>query len=53
MMEGATMTLSQIPTKDLVDELRCMEGVDTTVAAPYEDAAVQVNGPAIILVVTD
>lgn len=47
------MTLSQIPTKDLVDELRRRDGVKTTVAQPYEDGEARVNGPAIILVATD
>ena len=52
-MEEAAVTLSQIPTKDLVDELRRREGVETTMAQPYEDAEARVNGQAIVLVVTD
>ena len=52
-MEEVAVMLSQIPTKDLVDELRRREGVETTMAQPYEDTEARVNGPAIILVVTD
>ena len=47
------MELEQVHTKYLVDELRGREGVETKIAEPYEDVTVSVNGPAIILVVTD
>ncbi len=47
------MNLKKITTKDLVEELQTREGVETTIAKPYEDAEVKVNGPAIVLVVTD
>lgn len=47
------MNLSCIPTCDLVRELQIREGVETTIAEPYQDAEVKVNGPAIVLVVTD
>lgn len=47
------MDLSCCPTCDLVKELQTREGVETTIAEPYQDAEVKVNGPAIVLVVTD
>ena len=47
------MDLSQIATCDLVRELQTREGVETTMAAPYEDVEVKANGPAIVLVVID
>lgn len=45
--------LQKVSTKDLVEELERREGVDTTIAEPYQDKTVSVNGPAIVLVVTD
>ena len=47
------MNLEGVSTVDLVTELRKREGVETTVIEPYQDAAVSVNGPALVLVVTD
>ena len=47
------MNLKSVPTVDIVTELRKREGVETTVIEPYQDAAVSVNGPALVLVVTD
>ncbi len=47
------MNLSCISTCDLVRELQTREGVETTIAEPYQDAEVKVNGPAIVLVVID
>lgn len=47
------MNLESVPTVDIVTELRKREGVETTVIEPYQDAAVSVNGPALVLVVTD
>lgn len=41
------------PTKELVDELMTREGVETTIAEPYEDVVVAANGPAMILKVID
>lgn len=46
-------SLDNASTKDLVEELRRREGVEATIAEPYEDAEIKVNGPAIVLVVTD
>lgn len=45
--------LQKVPTKDLVEELQKREGVETTTVEPYQDKTVSVNGPAIVLVVTD
>lgn len=47
------MNLENVPTANLVTELRKREGVETTVVEPYQDAAFSVNGPALVLVVTD
>lgn len=46
-------SLTSFSTKELVEELQKREGVDTSFAKPYEDVSVSVNGPAILLVVTD
>ena len=45
--------LKNVSTKMLVGELMKREGVETKIAEPYKDITVSVNGPAIILVVTD
>lgn len=45
--------LKDVATKDLVDELKKREGVETAIAEPYQDKAIEVTGPAIILVVMD
>lgn len=45
--------LKNIPTCELVEELKTREGVETTIAEPYEDITVTANGPAIILKVID
>lgn len=45
--------LHNVSTKDLVEELQKRDGVETTIAAPYQDKTVSVNGPAIVLVVID
>jgi hypothetical protein len=47
------MDLSNIKTCDLVNELKTREGVETTIAEPYEDKTVNVNGPAIVLAIID
>lgn len=46
-------SLDNVSTKDLVEELRRREGVEATIAEPYEDVEIKVIGPAIVLVVTD
>lgn len=45
--------ISSIPTNELVAELEKREGVDTTIAEPYQDVQIKVNGPAIVLTVID
>lgn len=40
-------------TADLVEELRTREGVETITAEPYEKKTITVEGPAVVLVVTD
>ena len=45
--------LSRFTTKELVEELSRREGIEKTIAEPYKDVQVKVNGPAIILVVID
>ena len=53
--KGVTImqNLNQVPTKDLVEELLKRDGVEQTIAEPYQDVVIKQNGPAIILVVTD
>ena len=45
--------LSNYKTCELVEELKTREGVETHWAEPYEDKNIQVNGPALVLVVID
>ena len=52
-VEEKRWALKAIPTAQLVEELQHREGVETTIAEPYQDAEVKVNGPAIVLVVID
>ena len=47
------MNLQDVYTCDLVAELSTREGVEKTIADPYEDLTVAVNGPAVVLVVID
>lgn len=47
------MNLKEVKTCDLVLELQLREGVECIAVDPHEDGTVSVNGPAIILVVTD
>ena len=46
-------SLAEISTKDLVEELKGREGVEATIVEPYRDSKVVVNGPSVVLVVTD
>lgn len=46
-------SLAEISTKDLVEELKKREGVEATIVEPYRDDEVVVNGPSVVLVVTD
>lgn len=47
------MDISNLPTRDLVEELQRRNGVKTEIAEPYQDVEVKVSGPAIVLVVID
>ena len=47
------MDISNLPTRDLVEELQRRNGVKTEIAEPYQDVGVKVSGPAIVLVVID
>lgn len=46
-------SLSDIPTCELVEELRRREGVESVDLSPYAEATVPAEGPAVVLVVTD
>lgn len=45
--------MQQFTTKELIKELQEREGVRKIIAEPYKDKNIIVNGPAIILVITD
>ncbi len=45
--------LEKIKTCRLVEELKKRDGVETHIAEPYKDLEVNVNGPTVVLVVTD
>lgn len=47
------MNIKEFSTKELVEELKEREGVNTIIAEPYEKKTVDLEGPAIVLVVTD
>lgn len=47
------MNIKEFSTKELVDELKEREGVNTITAEPYEKKIVDLEGPAIVLIVTD
>ena len=51
--EVVIATLSDISTHRLVEELKTREGVETTTVEPYKGAVVVVNGPGIVLKITD
>lgn len=40
-------------TKQLVEELKKREGIDTIIVEPYEKKNISVDGSAIVLIVTD
>lgn len=46
-------SLETVSTRELVQELECRIGVKKIAAQPYQDVEVNVNGPAVILIVTD
>ena len=45
--------IEKFSTKELVEELKKREGVKTEYAEPYQDKNLSINGPAVILVVSD
>lgn len=45
--------IKDFKTCELVEELKKREGVEARLAEPYEDLTVEVNGPAIVLIVID
>lgn len=47
------MKLTSVKTCELVEELKRREGVKAYIAEPYQAKTVTINGPAIVLVVTD
>ncbi len=47
------MDLRTVKTCELVEELKTREGVEVKYAEPYKDIDISINGPAIILIVTD
>lgn len=47
------MNLQKIPTCKLVEELKTREGVCAQTINPHEDQQIQINGPAIVLIVID
>lgn len=47
------MSLKEFSTKELTDELKEREGVNAIIAEPYEKKVVDLEGPAIVLIVTD
>lgn len=49
--EGASIT--NVPTCDLVAELKRREGVEHVDISPYANATTKAEGPAIVLIVTD
>lgn len=49
----ANDVLSGVSTTELVDELRYRDGVEVHIVEPYKDCTFDVNGAAIVLVVTD
>lgn len=51
--DTASDVLSGVSTSELVNELRYRDGVETHIVEPYKDRTFDVNGAAIVLVVTD
>lgn len=52
-LEEQRVELKDYSTKELINELLAREGISGQYAKPYTDKTITVNGPAIILVVTD
>ncbi len=47
------MDISEVSTCALVEELAKRAGVEKRIAEPYQDISLEINGPAIVLIVTD
>ena len=47
------MELNEVKTCELMEELREREGVEIIQAEPYQQMDISVEGPAVILIVTD
>lgn len=45
--------LHNIATCDLVQELEKRQGVQKTTAEPYQNISLNIDGPAVVLVITD
>lgn len=45
--------LKHFSTKELFEELKSREGVETEYAEPHRDKKISINGPAVILIITD
>lgn len=45
--------LKKIPTAQLAEELGNREGVEIKIAEPYAKSKIEIEGPAIVLIVTD
>ena len=52
-VKGGRMNVKEVTTRDLVEELREREGVEVRLVGPSETLAVETDGPAIVLIVTD
>lgn len=46
-------TLNSISTCNLVEELKGREGTEYLTAEPYEEKAISIEGPAVILIIRD
>lgn len=51
--ESEMNKMNEFTTAELVEELKRRQGGDVRTAEPYEELTVFVNGPAIVLIVTD
>ena len=52
-LRSQSSAAESITTYELVRELQKRPGVEKKTAKPYQDLSIKVNGPAIILIVTD
>lgn len=53
-MKDAKTVISELATKDIIEELKGRRGVEIKIAEPYQHVEINnVIGPAIVLIVTD